>query len=93
MVFSGRGGFAMRDYALSRAQSADATGSASILWRMIGNWRARRSVSRLHNLDDFLLRDIGLSREDLHWASGLPLTINAALALEERATLRTRRQR
>ncbi len=80
----------MRDYALSRAQSAEAAGSASILWRMIGNWRARRAVARLDELDDFLLRDIGLSREDLHWAAGLPLTVNAALALEERARKRER---
>jgi uncharacterized protein YjiS (DUF1127 family) len=83
----------MRDYALSRAQSAEAAGSASILWRMIGNWRARRAVARLDKLDDFLLRDIGLSRDDLRWAAGLPLTVNAAMALEERTAARARARR
>ncbi len=30
-----------------------------------------------------MLRDIGVKREDISWAAGLPLTVNAALALEE----------
>jgi uncharacterized protein YjiS (DUF1127 family) len=93
MVFSDRGGFAMRDYALSRAQSAEATGSASILGRLIRNWRARRSVARLDLLDDRMLRDIGLTREDLRWASGLPLSVNAALAMEQRSRNRERSRR
>lgn len=82
----------MRDYALSRAHAAEATGSASSLGRLIRNWRARRAVARLDRLDDFLLRDIGVTREDLRWAAGLPLTVNAALALEERQASRPRRR-
>ena len=38
-----------------------------------------------------MLRDIGVTREELRWAAGLPLTVNAALALEERATRRAAR--
>jgi uncharacterized protein YjiS (DUF1127 family) len=93
MVFSDQGGFAMRDYALSRAQSAEAAGSASILGSLIRNWRARRAVGRLDLLDDRMLRDIGLTREDLRWASGLPLSVNAALAMEQRSTNRERSRR
>lgn len=80
----------MRDYALSRAAAAEATGSASILGDLIRNWRARRAVARLDRLDDHMLRDIGVTREDLNWAAGLPLTVNAALALEERGRRRRR---
>jgi uncharacterized protein YjiS (DUF1127 family) len=80
----------MRDYALSRAQAAEATGSLSLLWRFIRNWRARRAVARLDVLDDFLLDDIGVTRSEVRWAAGLPLTVNAALELEERATRRRR---
>ncbi len=83
----------MRDYALTRAQAAEDTGSASILGRLIRNWRARRAVARLDLLDDRMLRDIGLTREDLRWASGLPLSVNAALAMDERARSRERRRR
>ena len=81
----------MRDYALSRAHAAESTGSDSMLGRLIRNWRARRAVARLDRLDDRLLRDIGLTREDLQWAAGLPLTVNAALAMDERARRRQRR--
>jgi uncharacterized protein YjiS (DUF1127 family) len=91
MVFSAtEEDFAMRDYALSRAQSAEATGSGSFLGQLIRNWRARRAVARLDRLDDHMLRDIGITREDLRWAAGLPLTVNAALAMDERASRRRR---
>jgi uncharacterized protein YjiS (DUF1127 family) len=75
----------MRDYALNRAVSLGEIKGASFLSRLYRNWRARSSVSRLDSYDDFLLRDIGVTRDEVRWASGLPLTVNAALALEERA--------
>lgn len=80
----------MRDYALNRAVAAEATGSLSLLWGLLRNWRARRAVSRLDQLDDHLLRDIGVTREELRWAAGLPLSLNAALQLEDRANRRRR---
>ena len=58
----------MRDYALNRAQSAEATGAFSLFGRLLSNWRARRALSRLDTLDDFLLRDIGVTREEVLWA-------------------------
>ena len=47
---------------------------------------ARRVAAR--TLDEYLLRDIGVTRAEVRWAAGLPLTVNAALALEERSQLR-----
>ena len=52
---------------------------------LVRHWRARRAVARLAEFDDYMLSDIGVSRLDVEWAAGLPLTINAALTLEERA--------
>lgn len=75
----------MRDYALHRAEGVEMAGPGALLRRLIGNWRARRAVAQLDRLDDFLLRDIGVTRRDVLWAAELPLTCNAALALEERA--------
>ncbi len=75
----------MRDYALSRAVSLDEVKGTSFLRRIFRNWLARRAIAKLENFDDYLLRDIGVKREDIHWAAGLPLTVNAALALEERS--------
>ena len=45
---------------------------------------------RMQRLDDHMLDDIGVTREELEWAIGLPLRINAAIALQERAHRRRR---
>ena len=79
----------MRDYALTRALSLGEAGKGSSISRLFRNWLARRSVARLQSYDDYLLRDIGVSREDIAWAAGLPLTVNAALGLEERSFRRS----
>jgi uncharacterized protein YjiS (DUF1127 family) len=73
----------MRDYVLNRAISLETAG-ASPLRRLLKNWLARRAITKLDSVDDHLLKDIGVTKEDLRWAQGLPLTCNAALALEER---------
>ena len=75
----------MRDYALNRATNLGEAGGRSIFHRLARNWQARRRVVNLQSYDDYLLRDIGVTREEIQWAAGLPLTVNAALALEERA--------
>jgi uncharacterized protein YjiS (DUF1127 family) len=91
MVFSAsEEDFAMRDYILSQAIAAEAVGDHSLFGQLIRNWRTRRAVARLDRLDDHMLHDIGVTREDVIWAAGLPLTVNAALALEERGRRRRR---
>jgi uncharacterized protein YjiS (DUF1127 family) len=80
----------MRDYALNHARSFEAVPGGSALVRLWHNWRTRRAIARLDALDEFLLRDIGVTREEVRWAAGLPVTVNAALALDERAALRRR---
>jgi uncharacterized protein YjiS (DUF1127 family) len=82
----------MRDYALTRAAAAEAVGGSSIIGRIFRHFKARRAVARLDRLDDFMLRDIGIARPDVRWAAGLPLSVNAALALEERSHQRRRGQ-
>jgi uncharacterized protein YjiS (DUF1127 family) len=42
----------------------------------------RRTVKALNALDDRQLADIGLSRLDVEWASGLPLSSDPASELE-----------
>lgn len=78
----------MRDYAMNQAASFGATGRESLLPRLYRNWQARRAVTRLQDYDDYMLRDIGVTRNDVHWAAGLPLSVNAALALEDRSIQR-----
>lgn len=44
----------------------------------------RAAFDTLTRLDDRQLRDIGLTREDVEWASKLPLSRSAAEALKRR---------
>jgi hypothetical protein len=74
----------MRDYALHQAQVSGSLPGAGLFENLIRNWLARRAVRRLEYLDEHLLRDIGATRDDVVWASHLPLNRNAALALDER---------
>ena len=80
----------MRDYALHPARSFEAVGDHSLIGRFVRNWLARRAVSQLGHFDDHLLKDIGVTRGDIGWASKLPLTENPAAALDDRVNQRRR---
>jgi uncharacterized protein YjiS (DUF1127 family) len=73
----------MREYALHQAEFSGSLPGNGILARLYRNWRARRAVARLESLDDFLLHDIGVTREEVRLAAQSSLTVNAALALQE----------
>ena len=51
----------------------------------------RRAFMNTFRLDDKMLDDIGITREELEWAASLPLRVNASHALYARA--RKRRDR
>lgn len=73
----------MREYVLGRAIASESHGlSLATLFR---NWMARRSLARVPDCNDYLLRDLGLTRADVDWARRLPLSQNPLLALEDRA--------
>lgn len=72
------------DLSLS-AHAAQNLSQAGFIARMIENWQARRAVRSLLKMEDHMLHDAGTWRSDVEWAAGLPLTVNAALALEERS--------
>jgi uncharacterized protein YjiS (DUF1127 family) len=71
----------MRDYVLSRVMALEEAGGRSISC-FLRHWMARCGARKLEECDDYLLADIGVTREDLRWAAGLPLTVNAANPLE-----------
>ena len=58
--------------------------SIGTFWR---TWQKRRTdhqaFQHMIALDDNILRDIGISRADVIWASKLPLSQNAALELQK----------
>ena len=78
----------MRDYALNRSLAAESIGASLVT--LYGNWRDRREVAKLARYGDKQLRDLGVSRDDVHWAMRQPLSQNARLALEELVFKRAR---
>jgi uncharacterized protein YjiS (DUF1127 family) len=52
----------MREYALFEARSRQAYGPWTGLVRVARNWKTRGDLKRLLAMDDFMLRDIGLTR-------------------------------
>jgi len=55
---------------------------ASVLAR-ITNYTRRNKLQALDELDDFMLADIGLTRNDIDWARELPLNRNPLAALDD----------
>jgi uncharacterized protein YjiS (DUF1127 family) len=58
------------------------------LWRQ---WNHRRQLRSISDLDDHLLCDIGVTREDVRWALDLPFSYQPGVELQRQA-LRNRRK-
>lgn len=55
------------------------------LWARWSEWRSRRGLNDIAKLSDDMLRDIGVSRDDIRWASSQPLDVDAAEMLNRLA--------
>jgi uncharacterized protein YjiS (DUF1127 family) len=73
----------MRCYVLNWNISLETAGIFRLRQRL-ENWLARRAIANLDRFGDYLLRDIGVTREDMRWARDLPLSQDADIALEAR---------
>lgn len=82
----------MTDHAITRS-TASSVSFAGRLQRIVHNWRARRNVRNMLELDDRMLSDIGVRRDEVAWAAQLPLAVNAAIELEAAAFSRRRHNR
>ena len=80
----------MRDYVFHQALSRDSAFVFPKLRRLIRSWLAKRNLKRLEQLDDYMLNDIGLGREDLRHALRLPYDIDP---IDEMSRLREQRMR
>ncbi|MBT2772626.1 hypothetical protein J7J47_10325 [Halomonas sp. ISL-60] len=61
-------------------------------WHYRRRWLFRRHIVPLLDYDDHVLCDIGHCREDILWASQLPLKVDAIQALEARQKKRQAQQ-
>ena len=71
----------MRDYILHQAQSRDSTFAFPKLRRLLNSILAKRQLRKLAALDDYLLNDIGLTRDDLRYGLKLPYDLDPAQEL------------
>jgi uncharacterized protein YjiS (DUF1127 family) len=71
----------MRDYILNQAESVDKTFTFPALSRMVANWRKRRQLRQLEQLDDHVLMDIGLTRDELIRVQRSPIGVDPVLEL------------
>ncbi len=72
-----------------RLHASDYPYWARIILRKLQNWRSRNRIRALEEYDTHMLKDIGVTRDEIHWAARLPLSRNAAWELRHRS--RTRR--
>ncbi|MDP9137359.1 MAG: DUF1127 domain-containing protein [Pseudomonadota bacterium] len=75
--------------AIDDPERTGAAAAPSLVARLFRNWKSRRRLARLGDLEDRLLEDIGLTPDELNWALSVPLTVNPAGELE-RSALRRR---
>ena len=66
----------MRNYVFNEARSRLSTYSFSSLRQLVRNWRSKQQLLKLHMLEDYQLKDIGLTRGQLRHISGLPLSVD-----------------
>jgi uncharacterized protein YjiS (DUF1127 family) len=82
----------MREYMLHQAEAYERTFAFAAVRRVLRNWWKRRTLRKLHELDDHLLYDIGLTRDEIDWALRLPLSIDPIGEFSRRRTLRSVRR-
>ena len=66
----------MREYIFNEARSRLSTFSFATIRQVVRNWRSKRQLLKLHMLEDYQLKDIGLTRGQLRHISGLPLSVD-----------------
>jgi uncharacterized protein YjiS (DUF1127 family) len=68
--------FDVRDYILTQAHSRQNFGVVETVKRMAQNWKHQRALVQLLKLDDYLLKDMGLTRPLVQHLLSLPLTVD-----------------
>jgi len=80
----------MREYALNQSDQ-EFYGLIGGLRRTLSNLLKRRILRSVHDLDDHILKDIGLSRDEVANALRLPLQYDPIVELQRRIDADRRR--
>jgi uncharacterized protein YjiS (DUF1127 family) len=90
MIFPKQESFAMREYALNQADQEFYGSLFGNLRRSFRNWRKRQMLKQVHDLDDYILKDIGLDRHEVADVLHLSLDYDPIAELHRRAEVRRR---
>ena len=85
----------MNDFCIDQSQPSRGHPIADLansLSRRLQIMHRRRGFNRLHDLDDHMLDDIGVTRGEVQIASNLPLSVDAGLELHRMSLERRRRK-
>ena len=88
MTDIGRGAIEARRPDFLHRLIAAAIVSGQRLRALHGVWKARREITRLSELDDRMLKDIGVQRADIDWAYLQPWSVDPTQVLAERVSRR-----
>ena len=80
----------MREYVLHQADQQFHGSLFGNLRRYLSNWHKRRMLKQVHDLDDYILKDIGLERAEVEEALYLPLDYDPITELHRRVDQRRR---
>lgn len=83
----------MREYALNQADQEFYGSLFGNLRRYLRNWHKRRALKQVHDLDDHILKDIGVERAEVEDALNLPLAYDPIFELHRRVNARRRQIR
>lgn len=78
----------MTDHSIQRAESLGVADVVSGARQLASHWVKRRRLYRLQQLDDVMLNDIGLLREEVNASLEQPLTVDPVRDLNRRARAR-----
>lgn len=81
----------MREFVLQQSLVRQSGGGFSVVVRMIKNWRMQKAYRQMMALEDHMLKDIGLNRDDLHQLMSMPLDADVPWELERRRLLASRK--
>jgi uncharacterized protein YjiS (DUF1127 family) len=78
----------MREYALNQSSQEFYGSLFGNLRRSFSNWRKRQILKEVHELDDYILKDIGLERSEVADILHLSLHYDPVVELHRRAEVR-----
>ena len=81
----------MHEYVRNEADQKFYGGWLGNLRRYIQNWLKRQMLKQVHELDDYLIKDLGMNRQEIADVLQLPLIFDPILELHRRSRAKVKR--